>query len=387
MVFLAIAAGLVFGAVLLIKHRKAQLKKAPKYSAKARPVTVAESKIGEYIEKRHYLAVVEPANRTQISARVTAPITQVSRDEGDKVKARQTLLRLDNKEVKQKLKEVLLRIKQARAELSAKRAKIKSLESSWQYWQAEAKRDRNLADSNAIPESQAEKTATRTDEVKGNLQAARKEVTAITCQISALKQQHNQLKTRLNYYNIDSPYSGVVSHRYVDPGALASPGKPLFEVEDHNTLKLSFDVPQTDLPEVKRGLRVIFKTGNRQRQVDIGLMYPSMNKAHMIRAEARLSDKTSENLSVGAYVPVDVVVDRHESVTLVPRTSVIESPDGGKYIFVMEQRRLHSRPVEVVGFTNNDAAVKGLRAGQMVVENTFLGWSRLNSGEKVQAVR
>ena len=74
---LAVVVGVILGTFMLVKHRRAQLSKAPKFGLRPRPVTVAETKFGDYVEKRHYLAVVEAANRSNISARVTASVVNV----------------------------------------------------------------------------------------------------------------------------------------------------------------------------------------------------------------------------------------------------------------------------------------------------------------------
>ncbi len=73
-------------------------------------------------------------------------------------------------------------------------------------------------------------------------------------------------RRQLGYCTIRSPFDGLVSHRMVDPGDLASPGKSLMVVEDRSRLKLCFDVPQQDLPQVREGLAVTYAVGGRAAQ-------------------------------------------------------------------------------------------------------------------------
>jgi multidrug efflux pump subunit AcrA (membrane-fusion protein) len=116
-------------------------------------------------------------------------------------------------------------------------------------------------------------------------------------------------------------------------------------------------------------------------------MHPSLNKARMMRAEVRLQDRAERGLDPGMYVPVSVVLDILRDATLVPRSSLIPSPEGQKHVFAVKDGRLEPRPVEVLGASGDRAAVAGIDPGASVVENTFLGWARLSSGEKVEAVR
>jgi multidrug efflux pump subunit AcrA (membrane-fusion protein) len=92
-------------------------------------------------------------------------------------------------------------------------------------------------------------------------------------------------------------------------------------------------------------------------------------------------------LKPGAYLSLTVVLDTLRGVTLVPRSSLIPSPDGQKHVFTVEKGQLEPRPVEVLGASGGRIAVAGIDPGVRLVENTFLGWARLSSGEKVEAVR
>jgi multidrug efflux pump subunit AcrA (membrane-fusion protein) len=173
----------------------------------------------------------------------------------------------------------------------------------------------------------------------------------------------------------------------VDEGDMATPGKALLEIEDRSELKLSFDVPQEDLPQVREGLPVRFRSNGKKRTAEVTLLHPSLNRARMMRAEVRLSGSPPENLSTGAYVPASVIVDSLSDVALVPRSSVIESPSGEAYVFVVRDGTLHKEQVERLGAADDTIAVKGVQAGARVVRDTYLSWARLSAGEKVEAVQ
>jgi RND family efflux transporter MFP subunit len=384
---LLVVGGLVTGAVLLVQHKKRLLEAAPTFGLDPRPVTVARAETGTLVRTREYLAVVEAIREATVSARVTAAVQEVRVDEGDTVEVGNVLVVLDSAEVKQQAAALEARIEEAQADLAGSEATVGALESSLAFWQAETERHRALAEQEAIPKSEAERTAEKTAEVQGNLEAARRKVEAVRHRIASLRQQKEELATRLGYYRIRSPYAGVVTERLADPGDLAAPGKPLLEIEDRGGLRLAFDVPQDDLPEVKRGLEVTFSGGGETQTVPITLMHPSLNKARMMRAEARLSAEAQSNFSTGAYVSVSVVLGREEGVTLVPRSSLIESPEGKAHVFVVKDGRLAARPVQVLGYTDDRVAVEGVEPGEDVVRNTFLGWARLSAGEPVEAVR
>jgi RND family efflux transporter MFP subunit len=277
-------------------------------------------------------------------------------------------------------------VEQTQADLASNQATVDSLERTVAYWDREAQRDRALADKGAIPGAQAEGTVDKASEARGRLDAARQKSAAIGRSIESLQRRQAELETTLDYCTIRSPFDGVVSHRRVDPGDLAVPGKSLMVVEDRSQLRLGFDVPQQDLPEVREGLVVEYSAAQQSREAKLSHLFPSLNTARMLRAEVYLSGRGVDGLSSGAYVPLRVVLGNAKDVTLVPGTALIESPDGHAHVFVVRAGHLEARSV-VLGSSGDDVAVDGIQAGEQVVLSTFLGWAQLASGQMVEAMQ
>jgi len=384
---LAVLAGLGIGARALVLRKRAQLARAPRFATRPMTVRVAAARLGDLTETIGYLAVVEPIREAVISPRLTATVLKVLHDEGDRVKAGEVLVELDCKEIEDDIASVEAQIAQAQADLAANEATIKSLEDSVAYWRREAQRDRTLAARGTIPKAEAEATAEKANEFEGRLAAARKKSQSIRHLIESLKKRKEQLKTKLGYCTLRSPYSGVVRWRKVDPGDLAAPGTSLMVVADRTALKLAFDVPQQDLARVREGLPVVYEVNGRRREATLTHMFPSLNAARMVRSEVVLRGEAMRGLSCGQYVPVSVVVSRRKGVVLIPASALIEGPQGGEHVFVVETGQLEPRAVKVLGSNGDEVAVEGVKPGEQVVTNTFLGWARLAGGKKVEVIR
>lgn len=387
LIVLIVTAALVFGGVLLVKHKKQALAAAPKYGMQPMPVRVASARLGDLRKTRDYLAVVEPIRVADVSARVTASVEKVLRDENEWVKAGDVLVTLDSRQIEESIAAMKAQVEQTQADLASNQATVDSLERTVAYWGREAQRDRALADKGAIPGAQAEGTVDKASEARGRLDAARQKSAAIGRSIESLQRRQAELETTLDYCTIRSPFDGVVSHRRVDPGDLAVPGKSLMVVEDRSQLRLGFDVPQQDLPEVREGLVVEYSAAQQSREAKLSHLFPSLNTARMLRAEVYLSGRGVDGLSSGAYVPLRVVLGNAKDVTLVPGTALIESPDGHAHVFVVRDGHLEARSVNVLGSSGDDVAVDGIQAGEQVVLSTFLGWAQLASGQMVEAMQ
>ena len=386
MAILLVLGTLTAGTVGLVLKKKRQLKQAPRPGRQPRTVTVVAAEQGTLTEAKHYLAVVEPARKSVLSAQVTAQVRKMCKDEGDSVEAGETLVLLDDREVWHRLKVLAAQIEEARADIDSNKATVEALESMWTYQKTELERAETLVKKGVLTPAELDKRRTLEAEARGKLQAARNRTTAIRKRIASLEEQKSESKTRLTYHEITSPYGGVVSTCYVEPGDLAAPQRPLIKVEDTSSLKLSFDIPQTDLPAVKIDLPIRFRVHGTDRAAMLSTLFPSLNKARMRRAEARLTGDVRQGLLPGSYLSVFVITDTLRGVTLVPRSSLIDSPKGAPYVFVVQDGHLQARNVEVLGHTDGQTAVKGVQPGELVVLHTFLGWAQLTSGEKVEAI-
>ena len=384
LLILLIAAGLLAGGRALVKHKQAALRKSPRYGMRPVPVQAATAATGSLPVRIAYLAVAEPANAANISSRVTAAIERVLCDEGDPVKKGQTLITLDRRETRKAIQAVASQIAEARAELSANEAAIKSLAASLAYWRREAERDRVLAEKKDIPGSRAEGTADRANEYQGKLAAAKDKSRALRHLIDSLGHRKAGTGTRLTYYTLKSPYDGIVTRRLADPGDLAAPGKTLLVVEDRSRVKLAFDIPQQDLDRIREGLPVTYAGDGKGRKARLSHIYPALNTARMLRAEVYLDPEEAKGISFGQYVPLSVITREIRNVTILPNSAIIENPGRKPYVFVIKDGRLTARPVTLLASSGDDVAVRGVRAGERVVTSTFLGWANLSAGIRVE---
>lgn len=369
----------------LMARKRQALAQSPKFELAAAPVDVVTAWRGDLDEGHNYLAIAEPVRTATISSRITATIEQVHVQEGAAVAEGDLLVTLDSRQFRDGLAAMEAQIDQAKAELAANEASVASLKESCAYWEREWERDRKLAESGTIPQAQAEATAEKANEARGRLTTAEQKTLALEQQVRALQRKADELRTTLSYCTIGSPFAGVVTVKDVDPGDLAAPGRTLLVVEDRSSVKLAFDVPQSDLPAFREGLPATFTVNGTSRSARVTRVYPSLSRARMVRAEIMLSGTETENLILGAYIDVTVVFRRCEQATLIPVDAVVDGSRDSAHAFVVRDGVLTSRQVKVLGRACEVAAVEGIEPGEQVVVNSFLGWARLSDGMKVEA--
>lgn len=62
-----------------------------------------------------------------------------------------------------------------------------------------------------------------------------------------------EAETLLGYTKVTAPFAGVITRKHADVGDLATPGKPLLEMEDSTTLRLEADVPEAVVGKLTLG--------------------------------------------------------------------------------------------------------------------------------------
>ncbi len=167
--------------------------------------------------------VAGPFEQATLSTRLMGAVTAVLVHEGDRVRAGQVLVRLDTRDLQAKGE-------QAQAGLRAAEAQAADAE---RY----AVRIRALYADSAAP--------------KATLDAAETGVARAQAGLAQARGADNELAAVARYGELRAPFAGVVTRRWVDPGAFAAPGAPLITIEDGARLRLSV----TTTPLLARTLR------------------------------------------------------------------------------------------------------------------------------------
>ncbi len=157
---------------------------------------------------------VVPIFQAVLSSRIQGTIDQLLVREGTQVVKGQTLVQLDNRDV--------------RAELARAEAEVENAE-------AHLDRMKTLHAQDAVSKQEME-NATRTFKVA--------------------EANHKAVLAQLSYTVVKAPFDGVITEKKVEAGELASPGQPLLKMENPRQLRLEATVAEGDLKSVSRGDKI-----------------------------------------------------------------------------------------------------------------------------------
>jgi RND family efflux transporter MFP subunit len=179
------------------------------------------------------------------------------------------------------------------------------------------------------------------------------------------------LQTQISQASIYAPFDGVVTQRFLDPGALASASSPVVKVSQISTVYVNANVPDEDLPYVRRGTPVTFTTTSVPGKT-FSATISDVNAtptAGTLSYRARVQQDNSDGLLRGGMlVTLNVRKEAHRAAIVVPRSAVFESERGAN-VFTVEDGKAKALPVRLGLQTDAQSEVLGgtVRPGTVVI--------------------
>lgn len=297
------------------------------------------------IQSRPYLATEEVVGtvharlRAAVEAKVSGRVERMLVTQGQSVHAGELIAQLDARELQSRLESALAVREQTESDL---------------------KRLRSLLASAAI--SPADFDAAQ----------ARQRVAGAAVQ---------EAETMLSHARVTAPFAGVITRKLADVGDLATPGKPLVELEDPGALRLEADVPEALIERVRPGDKLTVRVLAMDPGVDgvVSEIAPAADPASRTFL-VKFDLPSATHLRSGQFARVAVPVG--ESSTLrVPAGAVVQR--GQLEIVFVETNRTAQLRLVKTGRRHGDEVelVSGLEAGERVVID---GAIRLRDGQPVE---
>ena len=307
------------------------------------PVTTATVRSERLSQKLEALGNARANESVDISSKTSNIVTAVRFRDGERVRAGQVLVQLDDAT--------------ARADVAAAQAAVTESESQYN-------RSRELLNTQALSKSSF-------DQLEATLKANR-----------ARLQSAN---ARLEDTVIRAPFSGRVGLRRVSVGALISPGDVITTLDDTSLIKLDFSVPETFVSTLREGLAVratapafpgrsfAGKVASIDSRVDVN------TRSVTVRALLANDDGA---LKAGMFLNVSLSKDERETL-VIPEEAL--SPDAEKqFVFVVEQGKVARREVRIGGRAPGSVEIlAGLNAGDRVIVE---GTQKVRDGAAVTAI-
>ena len=229
---------------------------------------------------------------------------------------------------------------------------------------------------------EAEKNYSRIDALFRSASATRAEWDRARKNLDVARAEDQRAHSVLGWSAIRSPFSGMISGKFVREGDTVAPGTPLVEVIEPGRLRVEAHVPSLWTREIRQGEKVSFKAGNPPvffpviiREIAAG----TDPVTHTVRIRADVAPSDARKLRPGEFGTLFVPVGK-ETRFLLPPTAVLDK-DGLKEVFVVENNRAYLQYVRTGEVRDGKVEIlSGLSEGETVVVHPG---SRLENGAVV----
>ena len=300
-------------------------------------VMVAENKVRPATEEA--VGTVRAQLRAAIEPKVSGRIEALLVLPGQIVKAGEVLVRLDGREFQARLDQAFALREQARADFERQRQLL------------------------------AQKITTQAD------------FDAAKARMGVTEANASEAETMLAYRTVTAPFAGTITRKLADVGDLATPGKPIVELEDQTGLRLEADLPETLVARIKLGDKLAVSVSSAGAQVEgvvseISPVADPVSRTFLTKLDLR----QSPTLRAGQFGRVAVPVGESTAVR-VPVSAVIRRGQM-ELVFIAAADRAQLRIIKTGKTIGNEVeVVSGIGLGEKVI---IEGASQLRDGQPIK---
>jgi len=203
------------------------------------PEDLSSMSLGSYAFGPVITGSIQPEKRADLRAEVQAVVLQVFKENGEKVRRGDLLVRLDDSAIRESL---------SSAQESARASQQSFEQAERQYQRLKTLQAQGMSSMQAMEDAEVRRNNAQSDLV------------AAKARVATASQQRQRTEVR-------APFDGVLSDRKVSPGDTAQIGKELVKVIDPASMRFEGLVSADRMSELKVGQTVFFKV-NGYAQTD-----------------------------------------------------------------------------------------------------------------------
>lgn len=357
---------------------------APEKEAQAVLVQVIRPERRDVTRRIDLVGTLVPWEEATLYAKASGYLRSIRVDRGDRVKKGELLAVLDIPEMKGERAQVQAREGQALADVEKEKADVRLQEATARRLQAI-----RAEEPRATTDQELDLAAERLDAAEASLAAAEAHVGVVRAELE-------RLEALEAYSLLTAPLEGIVTERFLDPGALVTAGTqskptPVVRVVDSSKLRLTVDIPESEVAHVKDGkvarLRVD-AVPDRVFEGKITRFSRALDpKTRTMRTEI-LVDNSDGLLAAGMFARVSIDIEQRHDVLALPPSCVRYQKDQ-PYAFVADQGS--ARRVSIVCGADDGNAIEivsGLQGTESIVVNppgSLTDGSRIATGHSAAA--
>jgi membrane fusion protein, multidrug efflux system len=291
-----------------------------------------------------------------LGPQMTARISQIFVEEGDKVKAGSPLVQLDSVEAS-------LRVQQTAANSA-------SLQSQYELAKAEYERLAPLAEKGTVTAQQLQRLAGQRDALKAGSDAARV--------------AEEDAKRNAGNTSVRAPFAGIVSKVMADVGEVATmmPVTVLLRLVDLSSVDVRVRVHERELSRISIGdaVEAKFSSSGQTAQGKVTFISPEIDPRTRNAEVVTRIPNADAALRAGMFAEISIRPKGVQQSLIIPTTAVSGAGDN-RFVYAINNGVAERRKVRIAPIDRDTVEVlEGLKEGDPIVRE---GLGRLSDGAKI----
>jgi RND family efflux transporter MFP subunit len=346
----------------------------------ARPVVaVARVAPGDIARVLTIAAEFRPYQEIDVHAKVAGYVKTIAVDVGDRVKTGDLIAALEIPELQDDLQQAEASVKRAIEEVNRAEADADRAASAHETVHLAAERLASVSKArpNLIAQQDLDEAAGRDRVAEAQVSTAKAAAASAREQLEIARTNVAKSKTLLAYSRITAPFSGVITHRYADTGAMIQAGTasqtqamPIVKLSQNDRLRLVIPIPESAVARIhlKQPVDVRVQSLAKTFPGTVARFAERLDAdTRTMRVEVDVENRQAE-LVPGMYAQASVTLDKAAGVLTVPVQAIDRAGESPRVVVVGRDGTVDERPV-TIGLEDSDRIeiTGGVAAGDLVV--------------------
>lgn len=318
---------------------------------------------------------ITPLTEATINARAEGYLRKRYVDIGDRVKAGQVLAEVEAPELDQQVQQAQASLSQSQAALGRAQHALAQSQANAHLSDVTVQRWKTLADRGVVSRQEYDQKQAQFESDQAATQSAQSDIRAAQDNVRASEANLQRLVELRSYEKITAPFTGIVTARNVDVGALISTtgSTPLFKMAQIDVLRIVLNVPEQSAPLIKVGMPAELTLTEFPGRTFNGRVSRTANAldANSRTLPVEVQVKNSDYALIpNMYAQVNLVGARATPTLLIPGDALIVRPDGTQAAVLRNGNHIHFQKIELGRDYGPEIEVRsGLSLGDRVVIN------------------
>jgi RND family efflux transporter MFP subunit len=335
----------------------------------------------------------KPFQDVDVHAKVAGYIKKIYVDVGDHVKAGQTLAVLEIPEMAAQLAGADAGVRRSQEEIRRAEGDLARSQSAHAAAHSAYARLKQAADSRAglVAQQEIDDSQAKDLEFEAQVSSSRAALSSAQQQLQVAEANQKQYSALSDYSRIVAPFSGVVTARYADTGALIAAGTssstqsiPVVRLAEISKLRLVLPIPESVAAQIHLGdpVKVHVQALSQDFVGRVSRFADSLDRQTRTMETEIDFDNRDGHLIPGMYAETQISLREKKDALTVPLESVTRNGDDATVLAVNPENIVEERHVKLgledsvrvevlTGLTDKDRVVIGNR-------------SQFRSGQKIQ---